>query len=149
MACLDFVCRRRGGGCGRSRVFTRARFLRCRTWLIRPFLRQAPGLRSARFELPFTDFESLRQVVTTPLDRKALPAKCRQICQERYGGAGFQYSRNRRGRKSLFKTGLDPHRATHRVKNNLYSVCCDEVSTRFRDFYRSFATVMERNSPSR
>jgi len=42
----------------------------------------------------------------------------------------------------FFKTGLDPHRATHRVKNNLYSVCCDEVSTRFRDFYRSFATVM-------
>src|SRR5213078_4834862 len=44
---------------------------------------------------------------------------------------------------SLFlKTGLDPHRGMHRVKNNLYSTCCDEVSTRFRDFYRSFATVM-------
>src|SRR5438046_10550805 len=42
----------------------------------------------------------------------------------------------------FFKTALDPHRSTHRVKNNLYSVCCDEVSTRFRDFYRSFATVM-------
>jgi predicted PurR-regulated permease PerM len=28
------------------------------------------------------------------------------------------------------------------VQNNLYSVCCNEVSTRFRDFYRSFATVM-------
>jgi predicted PurR-regulated permease PerM len=28
------------------------------------------------------------------------------------------------------------------VKNNLYSICCDEVSTRFRDFYRSFAAVM-------
>jgi len=28
------------------------------------------------------------------------------------------------------------------VKNNLYSICCDEVSTRFRDFYRSFSTVM-------
>jgi predicted PurR-regulated permease PerM len=44
---------------------------------------------------------------------------------------------------SLFlKTGLDPHRNTHALKNNLYSICCDEVSTRFRDFYRSFATVM-------
>ena len=44
---------------------------------------------------------------------------------------------------SLFlKTGLDPYRGTHRLKNNLYSICCDEVSTRFRDFYRSFATVM-------
>src|SRR5437773_4575833 len=28
--------------------FTALRFLRCRTWLIRPFPRQAPGLRSAR-----------------------------------------------------------------------------------------------------
>jgi predicted PurR-regulated permease PerM len=44
---------------------------------------------------------------------------------------------------SLFlKTGLDPYRGTHAVKNNLYSISCDEVSTRFRDFYRSFATVM-------
>src|SRR5438046_7656050 len=42
----------------------------------------------------------------------------------------------------FFKTALDPHRSTHRVKNNLYSVCCDEVATRFRDFYRSFATVI-------
>lgn len=44
---------------------------------------------------------------------------------------------------SLFlKTGLDLYRDTHSVKNNLYSICCDEVSARFRDFYRSFATVM-------
>ena len=28
------------------------------------------------------------------------------------------------------------------MKNNLYSICCDQVSTRFRDFYRSFETVM-------
>ena len=28
------------------------------------------------------------------------------------------------------------------MKNNLYSICCDEISTRFRDFYRSFATVI-------
>jgi len=42
----------------------------------------------------------------------------------------------------FFNAGLDPYRSTHAVKNNLYSICCDEVSTRFRDFYRSFATVM-------
>ena len=29
----------------------------------------------------------------------------------------------------FFKTGLDPYRGTHRVKNNLYSICCDQVST--------------------
>ena len=44
---------------------------------------------------------------------------------------------------SLFlKSGFNPYRETHAVKNNLYSVCSDEVSARFRDFYRSFATVM-------
>jgi predicted PurR-regulated permease PerM len=42
----------------------------------------------------------------------------------------------------FFKTGLDPYRGTHRVKNNLYSICCEQVARRFRDFYRSFATVM-------
>ncbi len=91
-----------------------------------------------QIELPFTDFESLRQVVIDTLGQEA------------------QYLRNVANFAkstatvlvfsilgSLFlKTGLDPHRGTHRVKNNLYSICCDEVSTRFRDFYRSFATVM-------
>jgi predicted PurR-regulated permease PerM len=44
---------------------------------------------------------------------------------------------------SLFlKSGLDIDRDTHTVKNNLFSVFSDEVSARFRDFYRSFATVM-------
>jgi len=42
----------------------------------------------------------------------------------------------------FFKTGLDPHRSSHRVKNNLYSICCEQVARRFRDFYRSFETVM-------
>ncbi len=96
-----------------------------------------------QIELPFTDFESLRQVVVDALGQEAnylrnVAKFARSItavlvfCVLAIVAAG-----------SLFiKTGLDPYRGTHRLKNNLYSVCCDEVSTRFRDFYRSFATVM-------
>jgi predicted PurR-regulated permease PerM len=96
-----------------------------------------------QIELPFTDFETLRQVVVQTLGQEAnylrnvanfakSTAAVLVFCILGIVAAG-----------SLFiKTGLDPHRGTHRVKNNLYSICCDEVSTRFRDFYRSFATVM-------
>jgi len=33
-------------------------------------------------------------------------------------------------------------RASHTVKNNLYSVCADEIAQRFRSFYHCFVTVM-------
>src|SRR6201984_3538999 len=96
-----------------------------------------------QIELPFTDFESLRQVVINLLGEEAnylrnvanfakTTTAVLVFCVLGIVAAG-----------SLFiKTGLDPYRGTHRVKNNLYSICCDNVSTRFRDFYRSFATVM-------
>jgi predicted PurR-regulated permease PerM len=96
-----------------------------------------------QIELPFTDFESLRQVVIDALGQEAnylrnvanfarSTTAVLVFCILGIVAAG-----------SLFiKTGLDPYRGAHRVKNNLYSICCDEVSTRFRDFYRSFAMVM-------
>ena len=42
----------------------------------------------------------------------------------------------------FFNSQLDLYRETHKTKNNLYSILADEIATRFRDFYRSFATVM-------
>jgi predicted PurR-regulated permease PerM len=96
-----------------------------------------------QIELPFTDFESLKEVVIDTLKQEA-----------HYLQNVANFARAVTvvliltliaivAAASLFyKTGLDPQRSTHPVKNNLYSVCCDEVSTRFRDFYRSFATVM-------
>lgn len=96
-----------------------------------------------QIELPFTDFESLRTVVIDTLKEEA------HYMQDvahfaRSTGAALVFSiLGIVAAASLFlKTGLDPHRGTHAVKNNLYSISCDEVSTRFRDFYRSFATVM-------
>src|SRR6266516_3950450 len=96
-----------------------------------------------QIELPFSDFETLRQVVTDALGQEA--HYLRNVANfARSAAAVLAFSvLGIVAAGSLFlKTGLDPHRGTHRVKNNLYSICCDEVSTRFRDFYRSFATVM-------
>src|SRR6184192_168828 len=96
-----------------------------------------------QIELPFSDFESLRQVVTDALGQEA--HYLRNVANfARSAAAVLAFSvLGIVAAGSLFlKTGLDPHRGTHRVKNNLYSICCDEVSTRFRDFYRSFATVI-------
>ena len=96
-----------------------------------------------QIELPFTDFESLRVVVIDTLKQEA--HYLRNVAH--YAGsvsAALVFSiLGIVAAASLFlKTGLDPYRGTHAVKNNLYSISCDEVSTRFRDFYRSFATVM-------
>jgi predicted PurR-regulated permease PerM len=44
---------------------------------------------------------------------------------------------------SLFlNSQLDLDRHSHRVKNNLYSLCCDEIANRFIALYQSFSTVM-------
>ena len=96
-----------------------------------------------QIELPFTDFESLRVVIIDTLKQEA--HYLRNVAH--YAGsvsAALVFSiLGIVAAASLFlKTGLDPYRGTHAVKNNLYSISCDEVSTRFRDFYRSFATVM-------
>ena len=37
---------------------------------------------------------------------------------------------------------LDLDHGRHLVRNNLYSLCCDEIAARFRAFYRSFVVVM-------
>jgi hypothetical protein len=95
-----------------------------------------------QIELPFTDFESLRTVVIDALKEEA--HYLQDVAQfARRTGAALVFSiLGIVAAVSLFlKTGLDPYRGTHAVKNNLYSISCDEVSTRFRDFYRSFATV--------
>ncbi len=96
-----------------------------------------------QIELPFTDFESLRQVVTDALGQEAHYLRnVAHFAKSMTAVLVFCVLGIVAAGSLFFKTGLDPYRATHRVKNNLYSICCDEVSTRFRDFYRSFSTVM-------
>ena len=96
-----------------------------------------------QIELPFWDFESLRQSLVNALGQET--HYLRNVADFAKGAAStlvFSVLAIVVAGSLFFKTGLDPYRGTHRVKNNLYSICCDQVSTRFRDFYRSFATVM-------
>jgi predicted PurR-regulated permease PerM len=96
-----------------------------------------------QIELPFTDFESLRAVVIDTLQQEAHYLRnVAHFAGSTTAALFFSINGIVAAGSLFFKAGLDPHRATHPVKNNLYSICCDEVSTRFRDFYRSFATVM-------
>jgi predicted PurR-regulated permease PerM len=96
-----------------------------------------------QIELPFTDLESLRAVVIDTLQQEAHYLRnVAHFAGSTTAALVFSIIGIVAAGSLFFKAGLDPHRATHPVKNNLYSICCDEVSTRFRDFYRSFATVM-------
>src|SRR2546430_12301024 len=92
-------------------------------------------------ELPFTDFESLRQVVTDTLGQEGHYLRnVANFAKSVTAALVFSILGIVAAGSLFFKTGLDPHRATHRVKNKLYSVFWDEASTRFRDFYRMFST---------
>jgi predicted PurR-regulated permease PerM len=96
-----------------------------------------------QIELPFTDFESLRAVVIDMVKQEAhYLQNVAHFARRTTAVLVFTIIGIVAAVSLFFKTGLDPYRNTHPVKNNLYSICCDEVSKRFRDLYRSFATVM-------
>ena len=96
-----------------------------------------------QIDLPFSDFESLRQVVVSTLGEEANYLRnVANVAKATTTNLVFSILGIVAAASLFFKTGLDPYRGTHRVKNNLYSICCDQVARRFRDFYRSFETVM-------
>src|SRR6478735_11473860 len=96
-----------------------------------------------QIELPFTDFESLREAVVNTLGQEAQYLRnVANFAKSAAAAIVFSILGIVAAGSLFYKTGIDPYRGTHRLKNNLYSICCDQVSTRFRDFYRSFATVM-------
>jgi predicted PurR-regulated permease PerM len=96
-----------------------------------------------QIDLPFTDFESLRQVVVGALGEEANYLRnFANVAKATTTNLAFSILGIVAAASLFFKTGLDPYRGTHRVKNNLYSICCEQVARRFRDFHRSFATVM-------
>ena len=118
-------------------------FWHCRKWRIRSIPSASAWAQKRQIELPFTDFESLRQVVVGALGEEANYLRnVANVAKATTTHVVFSILGIVAAASLFFKTGLDPYRGTHRVKNNLYSICCDQVSRRFRDFYRSFATVM-------
>lgn len=94
-------------------------------------------------ELPFTDFQSLKATALETVKE-----------QEQFLRNFANFARHATTLLVLVIIGvvvaitlflnsrLDLDYASHRVPNNLYALCCEEVSSRFAEFYRSFATVM-------
>ena len=96
-----------------------------------------------QIDLPFSDFEGLRQLVMNALGEEANYLRnVANVAKATTTNLVFSILGIVAAASLFFKTGLDPYRGTHRVKNNLYSISCEQVARRFRDFYRSFATVM-------
>src|ERR1700682_4441687 len=93
--------------------------------------------------LPFTDFESLKTMARDALTEEA-----------HYLGNVANFARNAStllvfviigivaAISLFFNSQLDLFREAHAMRNNLYSVCCEEISARFSEFYHSFATVI-------
>jgi predicted PurR-regulated permease PerM len=94
-------------------------------------------------ELPFTDLASLRDSIINSLKEEA---RYLQSVAHLAGSTTvlslFSLIAIVAAASLFLKSGMDVYREAHVPKNNLYSVFSDEVSARFRDFYRSFATVM-------
>src|SRR6266700_1633585 len=132
------------GGIGAAGVyFTRAAILALPGVADTSIPSASAWAQKRQIELPFSDFETLRQVVVGALGEEANYLRnVANVAKATTTNVVFSILGIIAAGSLFFKTGLDPHRGTHRLKNNLYSICCDEVSRRFRDFYRSFATVM-------
>lgn len=99
--------------------------------------------KSYKIELPFTDYDSLKET-----------AKEAVKSQVHYLGSFARFARGASSQFvflivgglvaiNLFLNGrieLDEHR--HSLRNNLYSICCEQIAERFKFFYNSFAIVM-------
>jgi predicted PurR-regulated permease PerM len=96
-----------------------------------------------QIHLPFTDLDSLKDTVTDALREQA-----------HYLGNVANFARHASTTivfviigivcaiSLFFNSRLDLFRESHAIRDNLYSVCCDEISARFGEFYHSFATVI-------
>ena len=99
--------------------------------------------RQHQIELPFTDYDSLKEVasdaVKSQVNYLASFAKFAR-------GATTQFIFLIVGCVVAIGLFLNPQlelaREKHLVRNNLYSLCCEQISQRFTTFYGSFATVM-------
>ena len=94
-------------------------------------------------DLPFTDFAGLKAHVIAWIKEQA-----------HYLGNVANFARNASttfvflvigvvaAASLFFNSQLDLFRESHKLRHNLYSICCDEISVRFTEFNQSFATVM-------
>ncbi len=94
-------------------------------------------------ELPFTDYDSLKDLaLDTVKSQVSYLAGIAKFAR----GATTQFVFLAVGCAVAIGLFLNPRleldREKHPIRNNLYSLCCDQIAERFRTLYRSFATVM-------
>jgi len=99
--------------------------------------------RQYQIELPFTDYDSLKDVAFDTVRSQA-----------NYLGGIAKFARGATTQFVFLAVGcaaavglflnprLELDREKHLIGNNLYSLCCDQIARRFTTFYKSFATVM-------
>jgi len=96
-----------------------------------------------KIELPFTDYQSLRALALDTVKAQVMHLGNFANFAK---GATTQFVFLIVGAvvaASLFLDGrLDLEREGYAVKNNMYSLTCDELVLRFQTFFQSFATVM-------
>jgi predicted PurR-regulated permease PerM len=95
------------------------------------------------FNLPFEDFEGLKATAMTTIKDQA-----------KYLGDFANFARHASTTvvfiiiaivcavSIFFNSRIDLFRESHKLQNNLYSVCSEEITARFTGFYRSFSTVI-------
>lgn len=96
-----------------------------------------------QIELPFTDYDSLKDLaLETVKSQVTYLANIAKFAR----GATRQFVFLAIGLVVAISLFLNPRleldRERHRIRNNLYSLCCDATAERFRTFYKSFAMVM-------
>jgi predicted PurR-regulated permease PerM len=92
-----------------------------------------------QIELPFTDMASLKVVLLEALQQIRYLTSFAKIALKEIAlfiiGVVVAVS-------VFANAKLDLDRGNYRLRNNLYSVMCDQIAARFRTFYSSFRTVM-------
>ncbi len=99
--------------------------------------------RDHQIQLPFTDYDSLKdQAVETVKSQVSYLGSVARIAR----GATTQFVLALIGCvvaiSLFFNPRLELDREKCAVRNNLYSLCCDQIAKRFELLYQSFATVM-------
>ena len=99
--------------------------------------------QARQIELPFTDFDSLKAFVIGAFKEETNYLKdVATFARNATTFIIFVAIGIVAAVSLFFNSQLDLSRNVPASRNNLYSVFCGELSDRFRDFYRSFATVM-------
>lgn len=98
---------------------------------------------SHNLQLPFTDFEGLKaQTIEAVKEQAHYLGNVANFARHASATLVFILIAVVCAVSIFFNSQLDLFRETHKVRNNLYSAFCDEITARFTQFYGSFSTVM-------